>query len=161
MFKSLRHTHLTEGNRRNAGQRVLQLEGLISVVPQQVASLGAVGALFDRFPVDLELVGTGLAGEFAALELRPLHQAVHVFQSQNFLGPVWLVRVTLDVGQGTCMHLVAVALVWPVVAFEQGFRALGPVAGLSERNQLEVDVVRELLHGRVQLLVDELGTVRA
>lgn len=140
---------------------MLQLVGLISVVLEQSASLGVVGALLDGLPVDLELIGTNLSGELAALELGPLHQAVDVFQGQRFLGVVRLERVTFDVGQGAGMNLVAVALVRAMVTLEERFRTLGPVAGLAERNELQVDVSPELLHRWIELLVDELGTVRA
>lgn len=120
-------THLIEQNGGHAGQWLLQPLGGLARLAQQKTALGGVGTGLDVFPaVNVVLLSTPLAGIDIVREvLTGLHQAVDEVDRQSLARVLHLVGVGLDVLDGTGVHLVAIALIRPVVAGEGHLGALG------------------------------------
>jgi hypothetical protein len=95
---------------------------------QQLASIGGIGAFLNDFPaVDTGLFGTRLQRVSSLFDQGEFHQTVDVFECQTFPGVRLLEGIHLDILDGTGVHLVAVALIWTVVAVENYIWPLGNI----------------------------------
>lgn len=119
-------TYLIEENCGHTGQWLLEALCGFAGLAKQNAAIGRVGTVLDILPVvDVVLSGATLSridiiGEVFAR----LHQAVDKVQCQRLAGIFNLVRVGLNVLNGAGMHLVAIALIGPMVAGEGHLGAL-------------------------------------
>lgn len=115
---------VAEQNRRHGGERRVQSLGQLSVLLQQGASLGGVGALVNQLPVlNLVLGATTFRLEGLVRESTG-HDAVDEVDRLRLLRLSRLEGIRLDILDGAGVDLVAIALVGSMVAFEFRLRAL-------------------------------------
>lgn len=101
-------------------QWVLELVGDTTLLHQQLTAFSAVGTLLNIFP-GANVIVTGTLGtriHIVGEVLADFHHAVDKVQGQGFTGEFSLIRVGLDVCNGTSMHLIAIAFIGTMVALE-------------------------------------------
>lgn len=120
-------THHFENNSWNWSQWILEFKGLLSLSLQELAAFCRVGTLSNVFPVvDMVLGSTSSSGVNIVWEvLSSSHQTSNEINSQGSLCELILVRIGLNMFQGTSMNFIAIALILSMVASKSNIASTG------------------------------------